>query len=482
MKIVLLFPSWTGEYGIFSHFAKKASIWPPLNLAYLAAIAEREGHLVRIIDGEAERLSLKKTIEEVALFAPDIIGITATTPFYHLAVQLARALKGADKSVPIIIGGHHITVLKENGFVDPFDYAFIGEAEISWPEFLRRLEEKKDISDVKGILFRDGKKIISTGPQDKTEDIDAIPFPARHLLKMDRYLIGTMRGRKNFTTIMTTRGCPFKCVFCSTDVFGSKVRRRDARSVIDEIKSVILDYNIRHFIFLDDTLTLDRKYMLEICDIIEKEKLSITFEGSTRANLVDDELILRLSRAGLIRLSFGLETVDAEIRRLIKKEVPLECYATANRITNKYKIETLNSVMLGLPGETRETVGKTLAFLKNAREIHKANFSIATPYPGTELYSMAKNGEHGLRLITEDFSKYRRYGSAVMAVHDLTHEDLIELQNDGFVSIYSAPWRIMQMIRKSGFLGGMLTMSRIFKGIWKKSFRKKHKAALSGKD
>lgn len=473
MRIALLFPSWTGEYGIFSYFAKKASVWPPLNLAYLAAIAEKYGHEVRIIDGEAENLSLKKTLKEVSVFGPDIIGITATTPFYHLAVELAKELKVANKSIPIIIGGHHVTVLKEIGFADPFDYAFIGEAEVSWPDFLKRLDEGKNISDVKGILFRDGKRIIATGIQDKIEDIDSIPFPARHLLKMNRYIIGTMRGKKNFTTIMTTRGCPFKCVFCSTDVFGSKVRRRNARLVIDEIKSVISDYNIRHFIFLDDTLTLDRNYILEICDMIEREKLLITFEGSTRANLVDGELISRMAKAGLIRLSFGLETVDAQIRRIIKKDVPLESYTIANRITNKYKIETLNSVMLGLPGETQETVRKTLDFLKSAREIHQANFSIATPYPGTELYRMAKRGEYGLQLITEDFSKYRRYGSAVMAVNDLSPNDLIELQNDGFVSIYSAPWRIIPMIRKSGFLGGILTMSRVFRGIWNKRNRKK---------
>lgn len=473
MKIALLFPSWTGEYGIFSHFAKKASIWPPLNLAYLAAIAEKNGHEVRIIDGEVEGLSLKKTLEEIAVFNPDIIGITATTPFYHLAVELARELKAADKNIPIIIGGHHITVLKEKGFADPFDYAFIGEAEVSWPKFLKHLEERRDMSDVRGILLRDGGTVKSTGMQEKIDDIDSIPFPARHLLKMDRYIIGTMRGKKNFTTIMTTRGCPFKCVFCSTDVFGNKVRKRGVQSVIDEIKNVIFDYNIRHFIFLDDTLTLDRKYILEICDMIDKEKLSITFEGSTRANLVDDELISRMAEAGLIRLSFGLETVDQEIRRIIKKEVPLESYTVANRITNKYKIETLNSVMLGLPGETRQTVGKTLAFLKSAREIHQANFSIATPYPGTELYNMAKKGEHGLKLITEDFSKYRRYGSAVMAVNDLSPQDLIELQNDGFVSIYSAPWRIIPMIKKSGLIGGILTMSRIIRGIRRKAFRKR---------
>lgn len=471
MKIMLLFPSWTGEYGIFSHFAKKASTWPPLNLAYLAAIAEKKGHEVRIIDGEAENISMKEMIKEVTRFNPDIIGITATTPFYHIASELAKGLKEANSRAPIIMGGHHTTVLKEKAFNDFLDYVFIGEADESWPVFLERFENGKDISDVKGILFRDGNVVKFTGMPEKINNIDSVPFPARHLLKMDKYKIGTLQGRKNFTTVMTTRGCPFKCIFCSTEVFGNRIRRRSVRSVIDEINSIVLDFNIRHFIFLDDTLTLDRNYILEICDMIDKEKLSITFEGSTRADFVDEELISRMAKAGLIRLSFGLETVDSDIRRIIKKEVPLESYSIANRITNKYCVETLNSVMLGLPGETRETIKKTLSFLRNAREIYQANFSIATPYPGTELYEMAKKGESGLKLMTEDFSKYRRYGSAVMTVNDLTPNDLIKLQNDGFVSIYSAPWRIKPMLKKNGILGGFLMLIRLLKSIGRKVFR-----------
>lgn len=470
MRILLLFPHWTGEYGIFSHFARKASTWPPLNLAYLAAIAEKNGHQVKIIDAEAQNLSLEEMLTEVNIFNPDIIGITATTPFYHIASELAGRIKEANNKIPIAIGGHHITVLKEKAFNDSFDYAFIGEAEESWPIFLERFKNREDISDIKGIIFREGKTVKFTGMPEKIDNIESLPFPARHLLKTDKYRIGTLQGRKNFTTIMTTRGCPYKCIFCSTEVFGSKIRRRSVQSVIDEISSVISDFNIRHFIFLDDTLTLDRNHMLEICDAINREKLSITFEGSTRADLVDEELISRMAKTGLIRLSFGLETVDPKIRKLIKKDVPLESYSIANRITNKYHVETLNSVMLGLPGETHETIKKTLSFLKNAREIHQANFSIATPYPGTELYEMAKKGEQGVKLLTEDFSRYRRYGSAVMRVNDLSPKDLVELQNDGFVSIYSATWRIIPMLKKNGFLGGLLMIIRIFKSIKRKVF------------
>lgn len=472
MRILLLFPGWTGEYGLFSHFARKASTWPPLNLAYLAAIAESEGHKVEIIDGEAERLSVKRIIKQIHQFGPDIIGMTATSPFYHVAVDCARQIKAANGTATLVVGGPHITILKEEAFASCFDYAFIGEAEKPWQEFIQRFEAKEDISDIRGLLYRRDGNVVFTGMPDPIEEIDSLPYPARHLLRLENYRIGTLQGRKNFTTVMTTRGCPFKCVFCSTKVFGCQLRKRDPQAVVDEIRSAVSSFGIKHFIFLDDTLTLDRNHVLRICSLLRKENLSITFEGSTRANLIDDELMAAMAESGLIRISYGLETVDSDIRRLIRKEVPLESYTTANRISNKYEVETLNSVMIGLPGETRETASKTLDYLRNAREIHQANLSIATPYPGTELFQMAKEGKHGLRLLTEDFSQYRRYGSAVMEVNDLSAQDLLDLQNDGFLKIYSAPWRIIPMLRKSGLFGGVLMIVRLFRKLtrhWQRS-------------
>ena len=470
MKVMLLFPKWTGEYGIISHFAKKASTWPPLNLAYLAAIAENKGHEVKIIDGEAEDVPLKKMIEQVAVFKPDIIGITATTPFYHIASELAAGLKQRISKTPVIIGGPHITVLKEQAFGPFFDYAFIGESEVSWPLFLERYGNGKDISSIKGVLFRNGSEIKFTGNSDTIYDVDSIPFPARHLLRTNKYKIGTLQGIKTFATIMTTRGCPFQCIFCSTKVFGNRVRKRSPGLVVDEINSVISKFNIKHFIFLDDTLTLDKNYILQLCDMINKEKIKITFEGSTRANLIDEELISRMAETGLIRISFGLETVDAKMREIMRKEVPLESYSIANRLTNKYGIETLNSVMIGMPGETVETIKKTLSYLRNAREIHQANCSIAMPYPGTELFEMAKMGKYGLKLMTEDFSKFRRYGSAVMSVNNLSPADLIRIQNDAFVSIYLAPWRIIPMLKKSGVISVFIMLFRMMKYIVRKIF------------
>lgn len=466
MRISLLYPKWTGDYGKFSHFADKSSSWPPLNLAMLASLAESQGHEVQIIDGQVEGLSLEELLIQASDFKPDVVGITSTTPFFHIAVQLAQALKSRLPEVTVVIGGHHITVVKEKAFNEAFDYAFIGEADLSWPRFLECLAKGEDVSTVAGILYRRGNGVFYSGSAPRLNNIDQLSVPARHLLKMHEYRIGTLQGEKNFTTIMTTRGCPFKCTFCSTEVYGNALRKRSPESVVDEIKSVIMNYGTTHIIFLDDTLTIDKKHILAICDLIIQNNLNITFEGSTRANLVDEEVVSKMKQAGLIRLSFGLESVDENIRKLMKKEVPLEAYRCSNRLTNKFGIETLNSCMIGLPGETVDTVCSTLSFLRKSREIKQANISIAVPYPGTELYEMAKKGEHGLELITEDFTKYRRYNAAVMKVGDLTPEDLIQLQNDAFSSIYCAPWRWRPMFKKSGFKGLMLTFTRLLKSTY----------------
>lgn len=467
MKVLFVFPKWTGEYGIFSIFAKRGAVYQPLNLAMLAAIAEAHGHEAAIIDAQAEDLDLDAVIQRVEAFAPDVIGLTATTPFFHVVGSCAKRLKEKFPTIPLLLGGPHITILKQEAFEPCFDYAFIGEAEESFPAFLDACASGADISEIKGIILRKDGETVFTGQALPVEDLDSLPIPARHLLDMDKYMLGSLKtGLKHFTPIMTIRGCPFNCIFCSTDVFGRKVRKRSPSLVVEEIKEVVKRYGTRHFMFLDDTLTLDKKHILSICEMIRQEGLDITFEGSTRANLVDEEIVAALAQAGMVRISFGLESADMRVRELMRKGVPLEAYEKANRLTNKYGIETLNSCMLGLPGETMDSIKRTLSYLRWSKEIKQANISIAVPYPGTELYRMSLTGEHGLELLKKDFSSFRRYNSAVMRVGGFSPEDLIKLQNDAFASIYLAPWRWKAMYKKSGALGCLLTLNRLLKSLF----------------
>lgn len=447
MKISFLFPGWTEVFGKFSKLAKKTSGFPPLNIAYLAAIAEKAGHQVEIIDGEIEGLNNQDIINRVKDFSPDLIGMTGTTPMFHLVVKLAKALK-EQMDVPIVAGGHHVTLFKEKVFEKCFDFFFISEADVSFADFLKCYKSNGNLANIKGILFRHRGELLFTGNPGLTQNLDAIPFPARHLLKFKKYNVGTLRGTLNYTSIMTTRGCPFECIYCSNSVYGKSVRRRSIENVLDEIESVVNQLGIKHFYFVEDVLTLDKQYSLSLCDEIDKRKLKITFEGSTRANLFDEELAERLAKSGLIRISFGLESADPKVLKIIKKQVSLESYIRANRLTNKFGIETINSVMLGLPGEDRASIARTIAFLRKARDIQHATYGIAMPYPGTEFYEMAKKGEYGLKLQTEDFSKYQRYGSAVLSVGDLSCNDLICLQKIGLLKIYLTSWRIWPMLKR----------------------------------
>lgn len=481
MKIVLIYPRWSdAQDKHVTVFSKKQGHYPPLGLAVLASIAEQQGHTVYIIDGEIEDLSTAETVRLTEKLKPDMIGITASTPFFHIAVEIAKKLK-QKRSAPILIGGPHISILREEAFEDCFDYGFVGESEISFAEFLHaypyRMYPKLGMERVKGILMRvplrawgyntEFSKTIYTGDAETITDLDEIPAPAYHLLPMGKYLMGTLEGTKPFFTVQTQRGCPYKCVFCNVDLNTKKVRRFSPGYVVSQIEHIQRHYGINHFHLIDDTFTLDRKHALDICIDIMTRNLHVTFEIGTRTNLLTEYLVHILYAAGCIRMGFGLETVNENIRKTIRKDIPLQAYIDANRWCNKYGIETQNACMIGLPGETRDTIKETMSFLRDNHEIRQANVAIAVPYPGTELHRMALNGEHGLKLITEDFSQYQRYNNAVMKVGSLTPQDLIEYQNDCFGSVYAPYWRWYSMLRKTGIRGFLLTWKRIIRSLLK---------------
>lgn len=481
MKVGFLFPFWSGANGLFGYFTRRVATWPPLNLALLAAIAEQNGHQVFVIDGQAEGLSVEEMARRTLAENPDIVGFTASSPFFHVQVAVAERLKELRPDLPIMAGGPHVTIMKEKAFRDCFDYLFVGESEFALPEFLDALERGGDIAEVKGLITRtvDGGFHFA-GPAKRVEDFDSLPFPARHLLDMDRYKLGTSQGRVNFTSIQTTRGCPWKCIFCaSKDLDTTRILRRSPASVVAEIKHAVETYGISHFYIADDVLTLYEEHILEICDGIEAAGLKITFEGATRANLVNEPLIKRLAECGLVRLAFGLESANAKIRDTMKKKVPLKYYMEANRILNKYDIEALNTVMIGLPGESRESVRETLDFMAQSKDVKLMSLSIAIPYPGTEFFNMAMSGDHGIEVHTTDFSEYQRYGAAVTTVNGLSPAELVELQNEGFVRFYSAPWRWRPMLAKHGIFGGLLTLLRVGRMITDRMFRRRRNGATA---
>ena len=468
MKVLFLYPLWTGETkGISRYFAKTSGgTYIPYNLALLAAITEKAGHEAKIIDGELEKISLNEIIERSIKYKPDVVVLTGMTPFYNIAVECAALLKTNNVNASICVGGPHTTIMADKAFNKEFDFGFVGDGEESWVKFLQAKEKKIGFHEVPGLMYREDGKIKKVKRAHATKDLDAYPMAAYHLLKMGEYKIGTLKGRLPFTSIQTFRGCPWKCIFCASDALDTtRILKRSIKSIVDEMEHVVKKYNVRHFMVIDDVLTLVRKRTVELCNEIINRNLNVTFEGSTRANLLDEELVALLKKAGLIRLSFGLETVDEDMRKTMNKKVPLEAYSKSNELLNKYDIEALNSVMIGLPGETEENVWKTLNFLSKAKEVKQANFAIATPYPGTKFHEMAAKGEGGMTLLSNNFTEYKRYGQAVTKVNNLGPEDLVRLQNEGFVSIYSKYWRWWPVLKRHGVVGLFLTFYRMIKMI-----------------
>jgi anaerobic magnesium-protoporphyrin IX monomethyl ester cyclase len=453
MKILFIQFPWTEIHKKYEDLAKIQGFEPPLGICYLAAIAEKRGHEVKILDFEVEQLiTLPEQIRAIMNFRPDILGITSTTPCYHKIEPLTRKIKEL-LDVKIIVGGPHMTVLKEAVFFPSVDFGVYGEGELTFAELLKELEKKgkKDYSKINGLIYWKNKKIKKTPPRMYIENLDSLDFPARHLLKLDMYKLSIKKkGLVRITNIMAMRGCPYDCVFCSAHtMWGRKARFRSPSNVVDEIEECHKKYNISHFVFTDSTLTLSRKQVEGICHELIRRGLKITWEGWTRANLIDEPLLRLMKSAGFNRISVGIESGDPNILKLIKKEVALQDIRKIYQIIKKLNIEATCSVMIGHPGETKKTVMKTINFVRSIPEIKYSGLSIATPYPGTELRKMAENGEHGLKLLTNDYRQLVRYDTAVISVNDLSPKDLIRYQKWGMLYIQMTPGRILYNLRRT---------------------------------
>lgn len=454
MKILFISPTWTDDLGIFAKLAKKRNSQPPLGILYLAAVAEKRGHIVRVIDADVEDYSLNSLVDEIIKNNFDIVGITATSPIFHKAVNLAKELKAKGFMSPILIGGEHINIFKKDAFFDCFDFGFFGESDITFNNFLSLIESSvKDFETMRGFIYRKDGKVIETMPGGQIQNLNELLFPAMHLLKHKSYIMTFAKfKRRLFLPILATRGCPFKCVYCSEPLTNPQVRFRSPQNIVDEMEKWVKETGITHFFFMDSNLTLKRKQTEGVCDEILKRNLKITFEGWTRANLVDKEILSLMKNAGLIRISYGLESADPEILKIIHKEVAQEDMLEAFKITDELGIEPACSVMIGLPGETKASVEKTIHFVRNIPQILYSNFSIANPYPGTEMYSWALTGKHGIHLLIKDFSEYRRYDHSPISVNDLSPDDLVRLQKIGLLKIHFTPKRILAAVKMVGFI------------------------------
>ncbi len=357
-------------------------IVPPLGIAYLAAVLEKKSHSVSIIDAFAEGLDISSLEDRIKEITPDLIGITGMTPVIDNAFRTARVCRRYAKYV--VIGGPHVSVMGEKIFEQSpdIDYAMQGEGEISFLSLINAIEENEDIKDVPGLITRD----FENPPAKFIDDLDSLPFPARHLLPNEKYRYILSRGR--VTTMFTSRGCPYHCVFCDKAVFGSRWRGRSASNVLDEIEHVIKDFRINTMVFYDDLFTLKKERVKEICQGILERGLEIEWKCEGRVNIVDEETLRLMKKAGCSMIAYGAESGNQKGLDYLNKGTNVEQIRSAFELTRKAGIKPMAYFILGIPVETYEDELRTTEFAKEIKPAY-AQFSILSPTPGTKLYNDA---------------------------------------------------------------------------------------------
>jgi anaerobic magnesium-protoporphyrin IX monomethyl ester cyclase len=375
---------------------------PSLGLAFLAGALEGAGIETRVVDFTVFPYS-KKMLESVLRdFQPNLVGVTSVTMTYSSAAQIIEDVKAIDNHILTVMGGPHVTFWAQEALnsLPELDLVVIGEGEHTAIELAREAEEGGDWSKVKGIVYRQGSQIIATGPREQIIDLDSLPMPARHLFPLGRYLALGMP-----ITMTTSRGCPYQCIFCvGRKMVGAKVRYRNPVKVVDEL-AYLHGLNYKQINIVDDLFTASKDHCLAVCQEIRKRKLEVRWTSFSRVDTISRELLIEMKKAGCYAVSFGVETGNPEILKTIKKKITLEKVVEAANLCREVGMDVHFTFILGLPGETPETLKQTAEFGEKLKAIvGSCGFHLLAPFPGTEVRD--KSGELGISILTHDWSDY----------------------------------------------------------------------------
>ncbi len=362
---------------------------PPLGLAYIASVLESMGHKVRIIDAPTLEMSVEETTRELLSENPDIVGISSVTPTAKSAYRMACLIREADKGLPVIVGGPHVSfMIKEALGTGCIDYVAVGEGEYTMAELTDALKGKRDPHLVPGLAYLDGGRPKLTRPRPYIENLDVLPKPARHLLPMDHYTLFDKPIR--MIHVIASRGCPYGCIYCSTSYFwGRKYRIRSPQLVADEIEEAVDKYRTNIVVFTDDELTLSRRWVYGFLKELEERKLDIYWTCGTRVSSINRDMLVEMAKHGCGTIYYGVESYKDEDLERIRKKISIEQVRRAVEWTKEAGIETAGSFILGFPWHNADDVKKTVKFAEGL-EVDYAQFTVATPYPGTPLYETAK--------------------------------------------------------------------------------------------
>ncbi len=412
---------------------------PPLGLAYVASWLEKFDFNVKILDALAENHSLQELRTQIRKEHPHIVGITATTPTIVYAFETARAIKEVDPRILTVLGGPHCSAIpfetmSECSYID---ICVVGEGEMTFHEICEAITKNKPLQEIRGIYYRDNGDVKNTDPRPLINDLNILPFPARHLLPMDKYRPSPVKYRRTpVANMIASRGCPYDCIFCTKCIFGRWLRIRDASNVSEEIRQLVEEYRVKEIHFYDDTLTINHRFVEDLCDQIRKEKIDIQFWINGRVDTVNHKILGLLKKAGCYRIYYGVESSTQRILDILRKQYTVEQVVKASELTRENGIEFYGFFILGNPTETVKEIHDTIEFAK--RHCDYAHFTVLTPYPGTDLWN---NVEKYGTLLSRDWRDFTmmKGEEPVFVPYTMSKEELEKAVDYAFRSFVMRP-------------------------------------------
>ncbi|WDV44106.1 radical SAM protein [Clostridiaceae bacterium M8S5] len=373
---------------------------PPLGLLYIASTLTSAGYTVSFIDLAIESTTGDNLIKKLSVINPKIIGISTYFNSWSAMKSLISIIKSYNSQIQVIGGGVCANFCSEKLINElGFDYVSLGEGENSFLGICNMILQEVNIMDCYGITYKDENGVIKSSEPIRIRDLDKLPIPDRSLLTLDKYVYPF--------TISTSRGCPGRCIFCSSSSFwGKKIYMRSIKSIIDEIKYLVLHFNAEEFFIVDDTFTMKPQRTKEFCEEMIKLDRQFIWGCESRADIIDRELLLIMYQAGCRKIQFGLESASNKVLASIKKSVTYEQVENATKIASKVGFDINISVIIGHAEDTHETIKHSIDCGRELKEKYNANvlYSINTPYPGTELYNNRE--KYGIELLTDNFDFY----------------------------------------------------------------------------
>jgi radical SAM superfamily enzyme YgiQ (UPF0313 family) len=421
---------------------------PPLGLLYLAGYLEKYTELdLTIIDAQAEKLDYSALESRIASVSPDAVGLTVMTMTLIDVMKTIEIVKRINSNTRVVLGGPHVHLFPEETInLKNVDYLVLGEGEEAFRELLDNIDENERLREIPGLVFKDKGTVIHTGIRPSIKDLDNLPFPARHLVPYKKYTSLLSKGDVA-TTMFTSRGCPYKCAFCDRPHLGKAFRARSARNVVDEMEECT-NMGIREFLVYDDTFTVNKKRVIDICNEIVQRKLDIGWDIRTRVDTINEEILVHLKKAGCQGIHYGVEAGTEKILTVLNKGITIQKVKEVFNLTRKYKIPILAYFMIGNPAETRDDILTTFKVMKdlNPDFVH---MTILTPFPGTKIYlDGLKSG-----IIIKDY--WREFAANptpdFIPPHwgeNFTREELNNLLIQGYKNFYIRPSYILKRIAR----------------------------------